>query len=174
MVLNRRSALAQLRCNPYGNSSYPDYFDLRDSGAFEALAAYAHIAMALDATGQTESVAGELVSGNYFDVLGIKVPIGRAFAPDEDRIGMPVHVAVVSHSLLQRTFGGTVSMIGQTIQLNGNPYTLIGVAPPGFAGPMLGVATDVWVPTACNRRYLRLWEGGHRRCTCRGTKSFER
>ena len=68
--------------------------------------------------------------------------------PDDDRLGAPVRVAVISHALWQRVFNADPSLIGQTIRLNSNPYTLIGVAPPGFAGPLLGVATDVWVPTA--------------------------
>ena len=134
--------------NPFGNSSYPDYFDLRDSGAFESLAASALIPMVLDAKGQTESLAGELVSGNYFDVLGVNFPFGRAFTADEDQIGAPARVAVISHPLWQRSFDGNPSMVGRTIRLNGYPYTLIGVAPRGFVGPMLGLATEVWVPMA--------------------------
>ncbi len=134
--------------NPYSNSSYPDYFDLRDSGTFAALAAYTPIGMTIDAGGQPEPLACELVSGNYFEVLGVTIPVGRPFTPDDDRIGAPVRVAVVSHALWQRTFDGNRSSIGQTIRLNGNPYTLIGVAPPGFTGPVVGIATDVWVPTA--------------------------
>ena len=133
---------------PYSRSSYPDYFDLRDSGTFATLAAYTEVPLTLDAYGQPEPVAGELVSGNYFEVLGVAMAVGRAFAPDEDRIGSPVRVAVISHALWQRVFNGDRSLIGQTIRLNSSPYTLIGIAPPGFVGPVLGVATDVWVPTA--------------------------
>ena len=134
--------------NPFGNSSYPDYFDLRDSGDFESLAASALIPMVLDAKGQTASLAGELVSGNYFDVLGVRLPFGRAFTADEDQIGAPARVAVISHALWQRSFDGNPSMVGQTIRLNGHAYTLVGVAPREFVGPMLGLATDVWVPMA--------------------------
>lgn len=134
--------------NPFGNSSYADYFDLRDSGIFESLAASALIPMVLDAKGQTASLAGELVSGNYFDVLGVNLPFGRAFTADEDQIGAPARVAVISHALWQRSFDGNPSMVGQTIRLNGYAYTLIGVTPRGFVGPMLGLATEVWVPMA--------------------------
>jgi predicted permease len=134
--------------NPFGNTSYPDYFDLRDSGVFESLAASALIPMVLDAKGQTTSLAGELVSGNYFDVLGVSLPFGRAFAADEDQIGAAARVAIISHALWQRWFDGNLSMVGQTIRLNGQVYTLIGVAPREFFGPMLGLATDVWVPMA--------------------------
>jgi putative ABC transport system permease protein len=134
--------------NPYANSSYPDYFDLRDSGTFASLAAYTAVSITMDTAGQPEPLAGQLASGNYFDVLGVKIPYGRGFTPDDDRLGAPVRVAVISHALWQRVFNGDPSLIGRTIRLNSNPYTLIGVAPPGFAGPLLGVATEVWVPTA--------------------------
>jgi predicted permease len=132
----------------YSRSSYPDYFDLRDSGTFASLAAYTEVPLTFDANGQPEPIAGELVSGNYFEVLGVAMAVGRAFAPDEDRIGSPVRVAVISHAFWQRAFNGDQSLIGQTIRLNSSPYTLIGIAPPGFVGPVLGVATDIWVPTA--------------------------
>jgi putative ABC transport system permease protein len=134
--------------NPYSNSSYPDYFDLRDSGTFELLAAFTPVSMTMDANGHPEPVTGQLVSGNYFEVLGVRVQFGRGFTPDDDRLGAPVRVAVISHALWQRVFNADRSLIGRTIRLNSNSYTLIGVAPPGFVGPILGVATDVWVPTA--------------------------
>jgi predicted permease len=134
--------------NLYSGSSYPDYFDLRDSGTFEALAAYTPVSITMNANGQPEPLAGQLVSGNYFGVLGIRIPFGRGLMPDDDRLGAPVRVAVISHALWQRVFNADQSLIGQTIRLNSNPYTVIGIAPPGFAGPLLGVATDVWVPTA--------------------------
>jgi predicted permease len=133
---------------PYSTSSYPDFLDLRDSGTFQSLAAYASIALALDANNQTDSLAGEAVSGDYFDVLGVRIPIGRGFAPDEDRPGAPERVVVISHALWQRVFNGNPSIVGQPIRLNGNPYTLIGVAPRGFTGPILGRAPDAWVPMA--------------------------
>jgi putative ABC transport system permease protein len=132
----------------YSRSSYPDYFDLRDSGTFASLAAYTEVPLTLEANDQPEPVAGELVSGNYFEVLGIKIPFGRPFSPDDDRIDSPVRVAVISHALWQRVFNSDRSLIGRTIRLNSNPYTLIGVAPPGFGGPLVEVATDVWIPTA--------------------------
>jgi predicted permease len=132
----------------YSSSSYPDYLDLRDSRAFESLAAFASVPLSLDANNQTESVPGEAVSGNYFDVLGVKIPVGRAFAPDEDRMAAPVRVAVISHALWQRVFSGDPSLIGRPIRLNGNAYTVVGVAPRGFRGPILGRAPEVWVPMA--------------------------
>lgn len=127
--------------NPYGDSSYPDYFDLRDSGTFGSLAAYALVGMTLDTGSGSEPIAGALVSGNYFDLLGVRMQAGRSFAPEEDRIQTPARVAVISHALWRRSFNADPSRVGGTIQLNRNAYTVIGVAPRGFTGAMLGVAT---------------------------------
>jgi predicted permease len=134
--------------NPFSSSSYPDYFDLRDSGTFASLAAYTSASMALDAHTQPERLAGQLVSGNYFEVLGVPLPLGRGFTREDDRLAAPVRVAVISHALWRRSFDADPSVVGRTIRLNGNSYTLIGVAPPRFTGPVVGGATDVWVPTA--------------------------
>jgi macrolide transport system ATP-binding/permease protein len=164
--------------NPYSSSSYPDYFDLRDSGTFASLAAYTQLSIILDANGQLEPLVGQLVSGNYFDVLGVTLPFGRGFRPDDDRPGAPVRVAVISHALWQRVFNANQSLIGQTIRLNSHPYTLIGVAPPGFSGPVLGVAADVWVPTALQPEVdpssatLRRSRGHARKFDLRGSRGL--
>jgi putative ABC transport system permease protein len=134
--------------NLYSRSSYPDYFDLRDSHTFASLAAYTEVSITMDANGQAEPLTGELVSGNYFDVLGVAMAVGRGFAPEEDQIGAPVRVAIISHAVWQRVFNADRSLIGRPVRLNSDPYTVIGVAPPRFGGPVLGVATDVWVPAA--------------------------
>jgi macrolide transport system ATP-binding/permease protein len=134
--------------NRYSNSSYPDYFDLRDSGTFASLAAYTPVSVTIDVHGQPEPIAGQMVSGNYFDVLGVPIPLGRRFTASDDRIGAPARVAIVSHALWLRAFDGDPARVGQPIRLNGHSYTLAGVAPPGFSGPALGVAADVWIPTA--------------------------
>jgi putative ABC transport system permease protein len=132
----------------FSTSSFPDYVDLRDSGTFGALAAYAGIALVLDVNGQSEPVIGEMVSGNYFDVLGVRIPLGRSFRAEEDRAGAPIRVAVISDTLWQTRFGGDATIVGRTIGLNGNAYSVIGVAPQGFGGPIVGRATDAWVPSA--------------------------
>src|SRR4029453_4245992 len=105
----------------------------------------------MDSNGQAGPLAGEVVSGNYFEVLGVNIAFGRGFTPDDDRVGAPVRVAVISHALWQRVFSADQSLIGQTIRLNSNPYTLIGVAPEGFVGPLAGVARGVGVANAVTR-----------------------
>lgn len=132
----------------FSSSSYPDYFDLRDSGAFASVAAYAPVSMTLDTGAQLEPIAGQLVSDNYFSTIGVAIPVGRAFTRDEDRAGAPVRVAVLSQALWQRAFNGDRTRVGTAIRLNGVAYTLIGVAPAGFSGLRLGEPADVWVPTA--------------------------
>ena len=121
-----------------GTSSYPDYADLRDSGVLGGLATFAGISLTLDTDGLTERIDGQVVSGNYFEVAGVRPVAGRAFSPEEDRIGSPVRVAVLSHGLWQRRFGGEAGTVGRSITLNGNAYTVIGIAPRGFAGSVLG------------------------------------
>ena len=131
-----------------GTSSYPDYADLRDSGVLGGLATFAGISLTLDTGGLTERIDGQVVSGNYFDVAGVRPAAGRTFSPEEDRIGSAVRVAVLSHGLWQRRFGAEIGTVGRSITLNGNAYTVIGIAPRGFAGSVLGDAPEVWVPMA--------------------------
>lgn len=129
-------------------ASYPDYADLRDSGALDGLAAFSGITMTIELGGTTERIDGQVATGNFFDVLGVPAAIGRTFTPEDDRIGSPVRVAVLSYGTWQRRFGSDPSIVGRSISLNGNPYNVIGVARRGFGGPELGDAAEVWVPMA--------------------------
>jgi putative ABC transport system permease protein len=130
------------------NSSYPDYADLRESGVLADLAAFSDILVSLDADAGAERIDAQVVSGNYFDVLGVGPLLGRGFAPNEDVHASPVRVVVLSHALWQQRFGGDTGIVGRTITLNRNSYAVIGVAPRGFAGPVLGNKADAWVPMA--------------------------
>jgi len=95
---------------------------------------------------ESEVVLGELASGNMFTVLGIEPDAGRSFLPEEDRAGGTHPVAVISHRLWQRRFGGDPSLVGRAVRLNGHPFTIVGVAPEDFRGTIRGAVTDVWVP----------------------------
>jgi putative ABC transport system permease protein len=128
--------------------SFPDYADLRDASIYQDVAAYGGVTVSIDNGSGSEALPGELVTGNYFSVLGVRPALGRTFLPDEDRRGTPVRVAVVSHSFWQNRLGGTPSAIGREFQLNGAAYTVIGVAPRRFVGATIGRAPDVWVPMA--------------------------
>jgi hypothetical protein len=90
---------------------------------------------------------GFLVSGNFFDVLGVVMARGRGFRPDEDRPGSPQAVVILGFSLWQSRFGGDAGIVGARIRVNGVPFTVAGVAPAGFVGPEPRSAT-VFLPIA--------------------------
>ncbi|HMB28399.1 MAG TPA: ABC transporter permease, partial [Blastocatellia bacterium] len=127
--------------------SYPDYKDYRDQNdVFDGLLAYSETAMNLNEGGQPERVMGVLVSGNYFDALGVTPALGRAFLPEEDRTPGAHPVAVVSYGLWRRRFGADPKLVGRVITLNTQSFTVIGVAPAEFHGVRRGVSPDVYVP----------------------------
>jgi len=128
--------------------SYPDYKDYRDRNeVFSGLAAFdLETFNLLDGDGQPERVWGSLVSGNYFDVLGARMAVGRSFAPDEDRTPGTHPVVVISHKLWQGRFASDPALIGKTIKLNQRDFTVIGVAAKGFGGSYVGLKLDLWVP----------------------------
>ncbi|MEO5898426.1 MAG: ABC transporter permease [Vicinamibacterales bacterium] len=132
----------------FSTTSYPDYVDLRDAGLFQSVAVFAGVPFVLQGANGAESVTGELVSGNYFDVLGVTIPLGRAFSPEEDRSGAPLRVVIISHGAWTNRFGADSAIVGRLITLNGNSYTVVGVAPKTFTGPILGRAPEIWAPAA--------------------------
>jgi predicted permease len=146
-VVQVYSATADGRAQ-FSPASYPNYADIREQGVFEGLVGYASIQFALDLNGSTERVSGQIVTGNYFDVLDVRLAHGRGFTAAEDRAGAPVRVVVVAHDAWQQHFGSDVSLVGRSITLNGQPYAVIGVASPGYRGPVLGQAPQFWVPMA--------------------------
>jgi predicted permease len=132
----------------FSSTSFPNYLDIRDRAGLSDAAAYASISLALDLDEATHRVSGQVVTGNYFELLGIPLQLGRAFLPDEDRRGAPEYVVVLSHRAWQRHFGGDPSIVGRQALINGRAYTVIGVTPQRFTGPVLGQAPEVWVPMA--------------------------
>src|SRR6185503_14822850 len=105
--------------NLYKPASYPSYLDLRERNeVFSGLAAYGVMQFKLRSAEQVELVWGETVSGNYFDVLGVRPFRGRAFLPEEDQTPGAQPVAVVSHGLWHRRFSADPELIGTTVVLN--------------------------------------------------------
>jgi predicted permease len=133
--------------------SYLDYRDLRDSSrSFSGLLAYHHEWASLTGVGEPERIYAVLTSANYFDVLGVRPILGRGFVPEEEReVEGSAPVAVISYDLWQSHFGGDRSIIDGKIQINRYPYTVVGVAPPGFHGCMPGLRGDVWIPLVMAR-----------------------
>lgn len=135
------------RHNSALSTSYLDYLDFRDrNAALSGLAAHQMLAMNLGRGEKPERVRGAVVSGNYFDVLGVRALIGRTFLPEEDRTPNSHPVAVIGYGLWQRRFGSDPHVIGQTITLNEHDFNIIGVTPADFGSPFAGNAIDVWTP----------------------------
>ncbi|MFN2455431.1 MAG: ABC transporter permease [Pyrinomonadaceae bacterium] len=138
--------------SPDGSSfhsfSYPNYVDYREQSAkvFDGLLAYTGEPLSLSANGQSERIFGELVSGNFFDVLGVRPALGRFFVAEEDRTPDTHPVVVLGYGFWQKRFGGDASLVGKTLLLNGHQFTVIGIAPKKFTGTRVAVTPDVYVP----------------------------
>jgi putative ABC transport system permease protein len=142
-----------------GTFSYPMYRDFRDGNAvFAGALARFPTALTLLANGQAERVSGELVTGNYFDVLGVRAQIGRTFTPDDDRTPGGHPIAMLSHNFWMRRFGGDRSVLNRTVTINGLPMTIVGVTPPGFYGVVIGENPDVMVPVAMKAQMTPTWD----------------
>src|SRR5919108_1503115 len=104
---------------------------------------------------EARQVNGQMVSANYFDVLGLQPAAGRFFLPDEDTKLSSNNVAVISYSFWSNKLGSDPNEIGKTLTLNAMPYTVIGVAPKGFKGTFtFGSAEQIWIPTSMHPQVL--------------------
>ena len=134
------------KSDTFDNSGYPDYLDYRDRNrTFSGFAAHSGTPLSVS-TGATERLRGDLVTGNYFQVLGVTPAIGRLIVPGDDRAGNSV--AVLGYHFWQRKFAGAPEAVGAKIAINGFPFTVIGVTQRGFTGAVAGVSYDLWVPLA--------------------------
>lgn len=131
--------------------SYPAYTYLRDhASSLDGLVAFRAQPLNVSAGGTTERVTGMLVSGNYFDVLGVGMAAGSSIRADDDRVpasgGARGLVAVLSHQYWKRRFNSDAAIVGSFVRINGHPVTIIGVAPRGFHGTRVGSLPDVFMP----------------------------
>ncbi len=128
--------------------SYPTWRDLGDGGgAFSGLAAFSSRLASLSDGGEPKLAIVQIVTGNYFTVLGARPALGRFFGPAEDEEPGRDAVAVLGHRAWTTRFAADPSIVGRTIALNGHPFTVVGVAEPGFVGTFLAFPFDVWVPS---------------------------
>jgi len=132
--------------------SGPEYVEMQEfASAFERIGIVAPGTRSLTGSGDPEQITSAAASGNFFDVLEVEPALGRLFRPDEDVVGGEP-VVVLSDGFWRRRFGGDTGILGQTIRLDDNPYTVIGVLPPGFGilHPEAGFPRDidVWSPLA--------------------------
>jgi predicted permease len=127
-----------------------NFLDLQASAkSFESLAVYDSSGVTLTGRGQPASLQGTEVSATFFDVLRVRPAFGRAFEKGENEPGH-TKVAVLGHRLWRERFGGDPGVVGQTVQLNREPFTIVGVAPAGFAFPE---AADIWTPLEYDARF---------------------
>ncbi len=132
---------------PQLTTSYPDYLDIRSGAtALSGVAANSYVRGILSTGERAVLITGEAVTANYFDLLGIRPSRGRGFRDEENIAPGAVPVAVLSHGLWQRRFGGRDTIVGETLKLSGVAYTVVGVAPAGFTGTLPGIPTELWVP----------------------------
>ncbi|HEX8775435.1 MAG TPA: ABC transporter permease [Pyrinomonadaceae bacterium] len=133
--------------NPYSNASYPDYVEFRDQNqVFAGLAAWAGISASINSNDQTDLIVGAIVSGNFFDLIGVRAALGRAITNEDDRTPGAHPVVVLGHGLWQRRFGGSAGVIGQQISLNGQSFTIIGVLPNDYRSAFPNRVDDFYVP----------------------------
>src|SRR5215467_13782975 len=127
--------------------SYPNYVDFRDQNSvLSGLVAFKFVTLSLSHEGENNRLWGYLVTGNYFDVLGVKAFLGRTFAPEEDRTRGSHPVVVLNYTCWQRRFNSDPAIVGKDIVLNGRPFNVIGVAPAGFNGTEVIFKPEAWVP----------------------------
>jgi putative ABC transport system permease protein len=130
----------------FGGVSYPDFVDWKTRNTvFDSIAAYSQfVTYNMQAGDRTERISGEIVSAEYFSMLGAQPVRGRLLRPEETSTPGDAPVAVISYSLWQREFGGDSAIIGRRLVLNEAPFTVVGVASAGFLG--IGGSGEIWTP----------------------------
>lgn len=128
--------------------SIPDARSLDQDQDRARVVAFEVVPMSLAAGETPERVWGSIVTGSFFDVLGVRAAHGRTFRPEEDSTPKTHPVAVLAHHFWQDRFEGDPAVVGRTVLLNRLPFTVVGVAPEGFHGAQVGFRPDLWVPLA--------------------------
>ncbi len=132
----------------YATSSNPDFLDFRQQNAvFTDMLAYSPVIAAIKGRDQSRMGLGEIVTGNYFQVLGVQAALGRTLTPEDDRVGAP-RAVVLSNRIWVRDFGSNPAALGQTLLIHGQPYTIVGVMPPRFTGMVPMLQPEMWLPLA--------------------------
>ena len=133
----------QLSSGRWISNGYLDFKDLQQTNeVFDGVLTHTMQAVTFRAGDAPERVWTGMVSSNYFDVLGVRMQHGRGFAPDEDAAPGTAPVLVLSHQKWQRSFGADPGVVGRSVDLNGEPFTVIGVTSPEFVGTNVGLSLD--------------------------------
>src|ERR1051326_6552408 len=129
--------------------SFPNYRDFRDrNDVLSGLLVYRFVPLSLSRSGANERIWGFEVSGNYFDVLGVKAIKGRTFNQDEGKTPLANPIGVLSYDSWQKRFGGDPNIVGKDVLLNDHQFKVIGVAPAGFKGTELIYTPEIWLPSS--------------------------
>ncbi|HEV7512068.1 MAG TPA: ABC transporter permease [Candidatus Acidoferrum sp.] len=154
-TVDTKTLVTQARAEKIG-MSFPNFQDYRrDNQVFTDLAAFLPITLTWSGGSEPRQLQGELVSANYFEVLGIRPAQGRFFMPDEDTKPNGNDVAVLSYALWANKLGSDPSIIGKPLILDARPYTVIGIAPRGFRGTITFFSSEqVWIPTSMKDQVL--------------------
>jgi len=132
---------------PYPDLTYPQFEQIRErQQSFSGMFAWSGDSFNLNSGGEVRKGRGLLVSGDFFSVLGVGAALGRVLEPADDRPGCGSPVAVLGYGFWERQYGSKASVLGSTLDLNGHPFQIVGVAPAGFFGLEIGRAFDVAVP----------------------------
>ena len=134
--------------------SYPNFTDFRDRATLMDVVAQDDQTFSIAVDDTAERSWGGLVSGNYFDVMGIRPAAGRFFTVKDDVTPGGHPIAVISHAYWQRRFAGDPAVIGKQVTINNSPITIVGVTPEGFIGSFMGVSASAWVPMAMQREMM--------------------
>ena len=132
----------------FATNSYPDYLDFRDKNTvFSGMLGYSPSIAAVKAGDRSRMALGEVVTGNYFQVLGVNAALGRTLLPEDDRKGAP-RAAVISYLVWRRDFGEDRGVLGRTLLVHGQPYAIVGVAPQRFTGLVPMLQPELWTTVA--------------------------
>jgi putative ABC transport system permease protein len=140
--------------------SYPMYADLRDGNTvFAGLAAKADFPVNAAFRGQTERASSEIVSGNYFETLGVRPALGRLLMPSDTVAEGGNPVVVLGYPYWKKRFGSDPGVLNQTLLVNGQVMTIVGVVQPGFDGIQFGLIPDMYVPVTMKPVITPAWNG---------------
>jgi predicted permease len=134
----------------YSTSSYPDYLDLNaQNEVFDGMVGYSPMLAPLNLDARSRLVMGEIVTGNYFQVFGVSAAIGRTILPADDLPSAP-RVVLVSHQYWTRELASAPDVVGRTLRIRGNTYTIVGVARSGFSGMVPVLSPEMWLPASAS------------------------
>ena len=154
--VERGGELVSLNENVGGNTlplvSYPDYRDFRDrNSVLTGMAAIGFVPASVGQKGNAERMWGYMVTGNYFELLGVKPCAGRLLRPEDDEVRGGHPVMLLSYAGWQKHFGGDPNIVGAKVQVNGREFTVLGITPKGFFGTELFFSPDVFFSMAMEK-----------------------